>query len=128
MLEPTGKQMLTREVDQATQHREGGKYHQRYCDHEWTFFGMRGSFRTRLTKEDHPNLTSHVKGCQECSDTEKNIDPKITLAGIQQNFIFRPEPCKRDNARQCQCADQINPKRYRHGLAHPAHVAHVIRI
>src|SRR5687767_9274400 len=49
-------------------------------------------------------------------------------ACIQQNFVLRPEPCKRENASQCQCTDHIEPVRDWHGFAKPAHIAHIIRV
>src|SRR6185436_4045646 len=78
-----------------------------------------------LTVEDHPDLTSNVEGGEERGDRQQPIYNREMQAGIQQNFILRPETGKRNNPRKRQCADHIEPESDRHGLAEPAHVAHI---
>src|SRR5215207_4428113 len=89
---------------------------------------MRRGFMARLSKEDQPDLPSHVEGREEGRNTQKQINERVTQACIQQNLILRPEAGKRDNARQSQCSDQIEPVRGGHGLAHATHIAHVVRV
>ncbi len=83
---------------------------------------------TGLAEEDQPDLASHVKSSEECCNAQQPVNERIAQAGIQQNFILRPEPCKGDNARQRQRPGHVEPVGGRHGLAKPAHVAHVIRV
>src|SRR5215207_7184364 len=89
---------------------------------------MCGSGMPRLTEEDHPNLTSHIKRRKECSDRQQPINSLGMMAGIQQNFILRPKTRKREDTRKRERADHIKPERHRHGLAQSAHVAHVTRV
>src|SRR5437867_8598589 len=89
---------------------------------------MRGGFMARLTKENHPDLASHIKSSKEGCDSQEPVNNWITHACIQENFILRPEPCKRDNASQCKRTNQVHPKCDRHGLAKSAHVTHVVGV
>ncbi len=58
----------------------------------------------------------------------KIVNSRIVQAGIQQDLILRPEARKREDARQRQRADHVQPEGDRHGLAQSAHVAHVTRV
>src|SRR5512138_897239 len=86
------------------------------------------SFRSRFAEENHPDLAPHIEGSHERGNGQEPIHARIMMTCIQQNLILRPEPCKRDNARQRQRSDDVHPESYRHSLAHATHVAHVVRI
>src|SRR5215211_3722631 len=86
---------------------------------------MCSSIRTGFTEENHPDLTSHIEGGEECSNTQQDINNREMLARIQKDFILRPKPSKRDDTGKCQRPDHIKPKCDRHGLAKSTHVTHV---
>ena len=78
-----------------------------------------------LAEEDHPDLTSHVKGGEEGGDGQQPVNSCEMQAGIQKNFILRPEAREGENPSQRQRTDHVQPEGDRHGLAKSAHVAHV---
>jgi len=50
------------------------------------------------------------------------------FGGVQQNLILGPEAGQRENARQRQRPDDIQPEGDWHLLAQAAHVAHIARV
>src|SRR5919106_322130 len=88
------------EVESAAKQRQRREHHQWDGNGWFAFHCVSRGLVARLPKEDHPDLPSHVKCCKECRDTQKPVNDRIVQACIQQNFIFRPEPCKWDDTSQ----------------------------
>ena len=129
-LKPGGQRIAgLGQVERAAQDRQDRQDHQRHRDDLRAFLGVRGGRMPRLAEEDHPDLAAHVEGGEEGGDGQQPVDRRVAfLKRIRQDLILGPEAGKREDARQRQRADQVDPEGDRHRLAQAAHVAHVVRV
>ena len=89
---------------------------------------MRMIFPLRFAVKHHDHLACHVVRGEQRGNKTNDIEAAVVCVHVEQNFVFRPETCKRRNTSNCQPADDEGDCSNWHQFAQCTHTTHVLLV